>query len=146
MRVYRIVREPYADLTGEGARINGGRWNSRGRPMVYAAEHPALAMLEIRVHLDLPPELQPDDYVLMTIETGDVSVSSVAGPVTDHRTCGDEWLASAATPVLKVESVLLPSSYNFLINPAHPDASRISIEEIRPLEFDPRLWALNDTI
>jgi RES domain-containing protein len=53
MDLWRLCRRPYADLSGEGARILGGRWNSPGRPVVYFAEHPAA---DIRVHLGLPFE------------------------------------------------------------------------------------------
>ena len=56
---WRLCRRPYADLTGDGARLAGGRWNRRGRAVVYLAEHPALAVLEVRVHLDVPLELLP---------------------------------------------------------------------------------------
>ena len=64
---WRLCRRQHADLTGHGARVFGGRWNSPGRPVVYLAEHPALAALEVRVHLDLPFELIPADYVLMRV-------------------------------------------------------------------------------
>ena len=43
MRIWRLCRRPFADLSGDGARLYGGRWNSPGRPMVYAAESAALA-------------------------------------------------------------------------------------------------------
>jgi len=56
---WRLCRAPFADLSGEGARLYGGRWNSSGRAMVYAAGDAALAVLEVRVHLDLPPDLVP---------------------------------------------------------------------------------------
>ena len=59
MLAWRLCRAPFTDLTGEGARRYGRRWNRPGRPMVYAASSAALAVLEIRVHLDLPPELLP---------------------------------------------------------------------------------------
>ena len=35
---------------GEGARLYGGRWNSRGRRIVYCSIDPATAILEIAVH------------------------------------------------------------------------------------------------
>ena len=87
---WRLCREPYADLNGEGARLYGGRWNTPGRPLVYAASTAALAVLEVRVHLDLPPELLPDDYVLMTVDLGDLAVEDVPdipGQSTRLRRC-----------------------------------------------------------
>jgi len=62
MLAWRLCRRPHADLSGEGARRLGGRWNSPGRPLIYLAEHPALAALEVRLHLDLPFDLLPADY------------------------------------------------------------------------------------
>ena len=64
MIVYRLCKAVYSALDGEGARLWGGRWNSAGRPMVYAAASPSLAVLEVLVHLDLPAELLPDDLRL----------------------------------------------------------------------------------
>ena len=75
MRLWRLTRAVHADLSGEGARRFGGRWNSPGRPLVYTAAEAALTVLEVlevRVHLDLPFELLPDDYVLLTIDTGEL--------------------------------------------------------------------------
>jgi RES domain-containing protein len=52
IEAWRFAKQPYAsDLSGEGAKRTGGRWNSRGLPVVYLAEHPALALVEIRAHL-----------------------------------------------------------------------------------------------
>jgi RES domain-containing protein len=107
--------------------------------MVYAADHPALAVLEVRVHLDLPPDLLPADYVLMRLLLP-------APPETIHalpenpREAGDAWLAQARSPVLRVPSVLVPAAGNLLLNPAHPGAAAARIESIEPFAFDPRLW------
>jgi len=40
------------DLSGLGAENTGGRWNSAGRPVVYAATSASLACLETVVHLN----------------------------------------------------------------------------------------------
>jgi len=69
--LYRLCKAAHVALDGEGARLWGGRWNSAGRPMVYAAATPSLAVLEVLVHLDLPAELLPDDLRLLTIEVPD---------------------------------------------------------------------------
>jgi site-specific recombinase XerC len=54
----------------------GGRWNSVGRAVVYLAEHPALAVLELRVHFDLLPA----DFVLMRVMVPDAAVLGIDGP------------------------------------------------------------------
>lgn len=107
--------------------------------MVYAADHPALAVLEVRVHLDLPPELLPADYVLMRLALPEDAHTLPTLPE-DPRAAGDAWLAEAPCPVLRVPSVLVPAAANLLLNPAHPGAAAARIEAIDPFAFDPRLW------
>jgi RES domain-containing protein len=146
MDLWRLCRRPHADLSGEGARILGGRWNSPGRPVVYFAEHPALAALEVRVHLDLPFELLPNDFVLMRSMLSDRLVAEIDDPPDDlasgsHTlTVGDAWLVRGQSVALRVPSVLVPNAWNILLNPRHPDAARARITGIDPFHFDPRLW------
>jgi RES domain-containing protein len=139
MQVWRLCRRPHADLSGEGAKRFGGRWNSPGRPVVYTAEHPALAALEVRVHLDVPFELLPADYVLMGIVIPNALITDTFHPV-DSTEAGDAWLADGKRPGLRVPSVLVPHAWNILLNPLNPTASQARIETIEPLGFDPRLW------
>lgn len=142
MRLWRICRRPYADLSGEGARLFGGRWNSPGRPVVYTAETAALAVLEVRVHLDLTWDLLPADFVLVRIETGKRGKTPIkaAAKATDEVAYGDAWLHSLRSPLLRVPSAIVPESRNVLINPLHPDAASIAVASIRSFKFDQRLW------
>jgi RES domain-containing protein len=137
---WRICRRPFADLSGEGARLYGGRWNSPGHAVVYAAEAAALAVLEVRVHLDLDWSLLPLDYVLMAIDLDALATESLEDPPADPAAFGDAWLASRRSPALGVPSVLVRESRNLLINVAHPEAGRAMIASIRPFSFDERLW------
>ena len=139
-RGWRVARRPFADLSGEGARIAGGRWNSPGRPLVYTAENPALAVLEVRVHLDLAPDLIPDDYVLLEIDVSGLNVEKLAAVPINPTAFGDQWLAEGRTPVLKVPSFAVPRSFNLLINPLHPSAKGASVVDSQPFDFDKRLW------
>jgi RES domain-containing protein len=140
MELWRLCRRPYADLTGEGARRLGGRWNSPGWPVVYLAEHPALAALEVRVHLDLPFELLPADFVLMRVALPDDLVTRLDAIPPDTAKAGDAWLAGARSAALRVPSVLMPHTWNVLLNPRHPKAEQARIVAIEPFGFDPRLW------
>ncbi|KRE23963.1 hypothetical protein ASE66_01465 [Bosea sp. Root483D1] len=140
MKVWRVARAAFADLSGEGARLYGGRWNSPGWPVVYTAENPALAILEVRVHLDLTPELIPDDYVLIEIETGPASIGEGDPAALEPQALGDAWLAAGATALLKVPSFIAPRSFNVLVNPRHPDAVGIKVLTTQPFNFDRRLW------
>lgn len=140
MLAWRICRRSYADLSGEGARRLGGRWNSPGRALVYAAETAALAVLEVRVHLDLDWSLLPADYVLVGIDLDALSVERVEAFPGDAVAFGDAWLAAGRSAVLSVPSAIVPESRNLLLNPAHSEAARADVAMTRPFVFDERLW------
>lgn len=100
----------------------------------------ALALLEVRVHLDLPPELLPDDYVLVTIDLDALAVE-VVDEVPDHPDVfGDIWLQARRTPILQVPSTIIPESCNLLLNPGHRAAVSAGVASRRHFEFDRRLW------
>ena len=70
MIVFRLSKAAYAlDLSGKGAEKTGGRWNSKGVPMVYAGSSRALCTAEIAVHL--PLGLVPAGYSLTQLEIPD---------------------------------------------------------------------------
>jgi RES domain-containing protein len=140
MIAWRLCRRPYADLSGEGARQFGGRWNSPGRPVVYLAEHPALAALELRVHLDLPFDLIPGDFVLMRVAVADSLVAQQTPASVATVEVGNAWLIGSQSAALRVPSVLVPHSWNVLLNPRHPDAMQADILDVEPFGFDPRMW------
>jgi RES domain-containing protein len=137
--LWRLCRRPHADLSGEGGRLVSGRWHTAGRPVVYMAADAALAVLEVRVNLDLPFSLLPADYVLMRVEIEAAEERLEALP-DDPRAYGDDWLKDARTPLLRVPSVVVPAARNVLLNPLHKDAARAHITGIEPFGFDPRLW------
>ena len=141
MLAWRLCRALFADLSGEGASRYGGRWNLPGRPIVYAASSAALAVLEVRVHLDLPLDLVPDDYVLLTIDLGEVSVELVKSVPAAPSAFGDTWLRERRTSVLQVPSAIVAESSNLLLNPLHGDAKSFRMVEQRPFSFDRRLWS-----
>lgn len=109
--------------------------------MVYAADEPALAVLEVRVHLDLPPELIPDDYVLMKLDLSGLAMEDLAVLPADPRAFGDQWLQQSRSPILRVPSFIVPDASNLLLNPTHPQAAKVKIVSTNPFAFDPRLWA-----
>ena len=137
---WRICRAPFADLSGEGARLYGGRWNQPGLPLVYLAETAALAVLEVRVHLDLAPDLLPNDYVLSEVSLAGLPVERVTELPADTSAFGTDWLRSGRSPVLSVPSLIIPESRNLLLNPAHPQAAGARITGSRAFHFDRRLW------
>lgn len=125
-----------------------GRWHTRGHPVVYTGGSRSLAILEKLVHTD--PEDLPDDQVLLTVDIpDDVATESVALaslPATwTHpldsacMALGDGWLQRGSAAVLRVPSAAVPEESNYLVNPLHPDAGRITIRADRPFRVDERL-------
>lgn len=143
MIVHRLAKAAFTALDGEGARLYGGRWNAPGRPMVYTAASPSLAVLEVLVHLDLPPELLPDDYRLLAIDIPDgAPVERLEDTPADPDDClalGEAFLDRAAALVLLVPSVVVPQEHNALINVRHPDMARVKLVGEQPFRLDPRL-------
>lgn len=143
MIAYRLCKTVHSALNGEGAKLWGGRWNSPGRPMVYAAASPSLAVLEVLVHLDLPVELLPDDLRLLTIEIpDDVATHTLDPSPTEDDECraaGDAFLDAGEALALMVESVIVPQERNVLLNVRHADMARVTIQHSTSFQFDPRL-------
>ncbi|MCF2517369.1 RES family NAD+ phosphorylase [Dyadobacter sp. CY351] len=146
MELFRITRTIYKDdLTGIGAFHHGGRWNSPGRPMLYASSHRSLAMLEVLVHASR--STPPPDYVVAVLFVPDDIKSLAAYTIEDwkqdpqwSKSVGDDWLEDSKSLLLRVPSVVVNSEYNYLINPSHPAASEVKVIHIEPFEFDKRLF------
>lgn len=133
----------YADLQGIGGIKRAGRWHNKGRPVVYLAEHPALALLETLVHLEVDSvDGLPDTYRLLKVEIEDPPSLAVLHGVPDAETTskqiGDDWLAGGNELLLRVSSVLVPESFNYLFNPVHPDAKKAKIVANHDWPFDQR--------
>jgi RES domain-containing protein len=142
MRFWRISN--FADLSGEGGKRNAGRWNLADNPMVYLADHPSTAMLETLVHfrtVNLPATFQ-----LLAIDSPDaVGIAEPTLPAgweeeqATTQIIGTRFLEDGAHALLRVPSVVMPQAFNFLLNPAHPDAALFRIAEKWRYPFDSRL-------
>jgi len=133
-------------FSGEGARLFGGRWNSIGTPVVYTSESIALATLELCVHIDKEVNLKEYRVFPVTFSVDMVKTVDSLPEGWNHdlilpapMKIGDDWVSENSFPVLKVPSVIVPSEYNYILNPQHPDFQDIQIGEVRPFEIDPRL-------
>ena len=149
MLIYRVCLTRYAkDLSGEGARINGGRWNKVGTRCVYASGSRALAVLEYAVNVslnDMPFELSivtinvPDEGHL-ELSTNDLPDGWHRQEVTgEAQNFGNSLLEKAEHIILKMPSAVIPQEYNYLINPQHPDFRKIKIVDVASFSFDKRL-------
>lgn len=149
MICYRIALRKYADmpLSGEGARLYGGRWNSRGTEVVYAASTLELAMLEMLVHwshFSLIPEMIWFRFELFGVESTYFPKHLPSGwkdPVRYHQETqkvGDVFITKGADLYIEVPSVVVPTGRNILINPNHELVEKINVEA-HSLDLDPRL-------
>jgi len=153
MLLYRIAKKKYVlDRTGEGARRVGGRWNSPGHPMLYAADSVALAALEYLVHIR-QMNLLPENLAVAAIEISDTLIHTppfeqlpadwMNSPYGHGgRHFGDAWLAEKNSLAIRVPSVVLPvgEGWNYLINPAHQGIHSTNFSERTPFNFDARLF------
>ena len=147
---WRIIRAAHvrAAFTGEGSRLLGGRWNSRGTPVIYVSEHESLAALELLVHA--MPLLLTERYFSFRIEWDDKLTEyfpikklprdwNAEVPTTATQRIGDEWIQEKRSVALALPSSLSSSELNFLLNPNHPDFKKIKIGKPVEYRFDSRL-------
>lgn len=148
MRLWRI--SAHADLSGEGGLLTSGRWHSRGSSIIYLADHPASALVEVLVHLEVDPGELPDSYQLLAVDFPDtvpfdsIALESLAADwrvqLNLTRDIGDRWLRGNRTALLRVPSAVVPFTCNWLANPGHADIAKARIAEVIPIQFDPRLF------
>ena len=153
MIVYRLTSGQFSnDLSGNGAKLYGGRWNSFGLPALYTTEHISLAVLEMLVHII---KFQtPLNYFLITFEIPAlVSLVSIdykkmkknwKDDSSYLQSMGDAFLTSKQSLVLKVPSAIVEAENNFIVNPAHPDLVKIKILKSENFIFDKRLYLKNE--
>ena len=149
MIVYRIGKTRYAeDLRGEGARLNGGRWNHVMTACLYTAESRSLAVLEYTVNVSI--DEIPRALSLTTLEIPDSSIEiysevqlpgdwkAVPAP-TSTRDFGTKWLKAARSLVMKVPSAVIQEEWNMMINPLHPGSKDCKIIDVRDFVYDVRI-------
>ena len=149
MVVFRVTREMYArDLTGEGARKNGGRWNHILTPCIYTSESRALAILEFSVNTALG--MIPPDLMMLTIEVPDDSFMQIrkeklppnwyVNPFPDAtQNIGTLILNETDVSVLAVPSSVVHEEWNYMLNPRAMHAGWPKLVEIAPLFYDTRI-------
>ena len=147
---WRIVKTRFAAkaFDGEGARLNGGRWNSVGVRMVYTAGSISLAALELVVHLENTDVLSSyslcavhyDDVVVTRLDLSRLPRNWAINPAPlELFAIGDDWIAGQSSVLLEVPSAIVESENNYLINPDHPDFKSLTIDPPRPFTLDTRL-------
>ena len=147
MTLWRISN--YRDLRGIGGLRYPGRWHNRGIPIVYLAENPALAMLEVLVNFEMSTDNIPENFQLLEVDYAQrKSVSRLSESALENhwqrdveltRNIGDEWLTNGTSALLRVPSALVPRSYNYLLNPRNPEAKAAIIQSATKHPYDRRL-------
>jgi RES domain-containing protein len=151
MIVYRISNTLYSnDISGNGAKKSGARWNSKGTAILYTTEHISLAVLEMLVNthfkdysieldllfIQLPDEVTTSEIKLTKLKQGWKEDSSYT------KFIGDEFVKQQNSLILKVPSSIINEEYNFLINPLHPDFKKVKIIKTKSFWPDERLFSL----
>lgn len=149
MIVFRLAKTRFAnDLTGEGARLFGGRWNNVLTPCLYTSESRALAVLEYTVNAniaDIPRALS-----LCVIEIPATSVltllpEDLPGNWKDFpapasaKNLGSRLLQQNKYCVIKIPSCIIEAEYNYLLNPLHPNSKQIKLIDVKDFVYDVRI-------
>jgi len=150
-RAWRVVKTKYTThaLTGEGARLYGGRWTSPGIRVIHASDSLSLAMLEILVHLPVPGLLAHYSYFTFDLATSEIaSIEDLATlpsswrdspPPAELRLAGNRWVREGSALALRVPSAIVPGQSNFLLNPLMGGFSSIAVQGPIELDLDDRL-------
>ena len=151
MIAYRICNTLYNnDLSGAGAKLFGGRWNSKGTEMLYITEFISLAALEMLVHnqfkdfsiplsllhISIPDTLEIKELKLIKLKEDWINDEGYT------QYMGDQFVQSGKSLLLKVPSAIINEEHNYLLNPAHADFKRIRITAVKNFETDKRLFTL----
>ncbi len=147
MLAFRVADRRHTIFDPAGAALHGGRWNSPGRGVMYAAQTYAGALMEVLVHaiLGAVPKNHgvitiaiPDDLPVEHLAPGRIDIVDTR----QTRSYGDGWLSEKRTAILSVASFVLQGrEQNILINPAHPDFGRIVASEPEAVIWDERLFS-----
>lgn len=149
MIVYRIVNSHYKDdISGNGAKLKGARWNKPGSSMLYTAEHVSLCTLELLVHISFN-DIQKLYHILSIYlpdeaPTRKINLQKLKPNWQEDEDytafIGTEFINNNANLVLQVPSAIITEEHNYLINPNHRDFKKVKIKTSKPFIFDERLY------
>lgn len=149
MIVYRIGKIKFGnDLTGEGARLFGGRWNQVGTACVYTSESRALAVLEYTVNVnigDIPRALCITEINIPDTGIQELKIADLPGNWTQFpspsstKDFGTNVLKTSVTGIIRIPSSIIPEEYNFILNPLHIDSKHFRVMSIKDFVYDIRI-------
>jgi RES domain-containing protein len=151
MLVYRLSALKFGgDLSGNGAKKLGGRWNSKGFPMVYCCGTISLCTLELAAHSGGLSQLKTLAITCIEIDNS-LSLKPISIQHLPHgwqevpatfgsKEYGNKWIVSNKSPVIAVPSAIVPREYIFLLNPIHPEFDKlVKVKWVEPFNLDPRI-------
>ena len=140
----------HASLDGRGGLFASGRWHTRGHEILYCAPNPATALLEVLVHGAVRNPAAFSNFQFLKIDVPDSLPIERADEaqlptgwllrLESTRAVGDRWLREGKAVMLTVRSVLVPETFNALINPRHAQASQLQLIHAFTYPMDPRLF------
>jgi RES domain-containing protein len=148
-RAYRIADARHEIFDGMGAFLNGARWNSRGRRIIYASDSLAGAILEVLVRtrigrvprrqswieIAIPPHVSMEELDANRLPGWNDKDSAIA------RQFGDDWHQQRRSLILLVPAVTTGGvSRNLLINQDHPGFPALTSGPPHPVVWDERLF------
>ncbi len=150
MLVYRIASNEYIhDLSGYGAKLNGGRWNREGVAVLYTGSSIALCGWEYWVHLPETITLKQNAFAVATIQVPDSSTLIVTASDLPEQWAREEealfnltdgWISQNEYLVMQVPSAVIPNECNYLINPLHSLLPQVTLLSVAPFSFDRRAF------
>jgi RES domain-containing protein len=143
--IFRVtLTEFISDLSGKGAKREGGRWNAPGTPVLYTSQNISLAILESSSILPKKYWKDKFSYITVTIPTSvkikTVLIKNLKRGWRDHpfsaqtREIGKEWI-KLGVPILKVPATVVPDENNYIINPEAIDFNKIVISKPKILNI-----------
>jgi len=149
MICYRISKKKYAkDLSGKGAKLYGGRWNSEGLPALYTSRSLSLAILEQLVRV--PVHILNRSFIYIQIELPAGSTKQLTSkmlpkdwrknPISKStQRMGDQWLNESKYLCFEVPSAINPIEKNIIINPYHKNFTKVKITKTGSLGLSVRV-------
>ena len=138
----------YQSLDGVGGLYVSGRWHTKGHPVIYCTLNPATALLETLVHIEIDSEDRPERFQVLRIEGPEsLSIEKVqadslspnwAEDMNATQAIGDRWLSEKRSLLMQVPSVLVPETWNVLVNPQHVEINLLKIIAMYEHPFDSR--------
>lgn len=149
MIVYRVGRTKFSkDLSGEGARLHGGRWNHISTPCIYTSESRALAVLEYTVNVNIdniPRSLSITTFEIPDLGIRELRIADLPGNWRESpapastKDFGTERLTLAASPIFKIPSAVIIQEFNYILNPKHTASKDFNILHVEDFVYDVRI-------